>query len=436
MQTKTPHTRVLLHNAAIVTGQGAERGPLGNWESLGWLPHGEVIVAYEGDLWRTVWLGQAQDRDRPHWDSALDLGGRLLTPGWIDCHTHAVFAGDRSHEFAQRLTGKSYAEIAAAGGGIVHTVAATRAASVAELVETAAVRLTEMAAWGTRVVEIKTGYGLDRETELKTLDAVRQLQLRFVGRLTLVPTAMPAHAIPPEYRENPDAYVTLICEEILPALAHAPLPVRFCDVFVEKNYFSVAQADRVWQTAQRLGLRLKAHVDELSAIGGLDWAVAQGAVSVEHLLCTDAVGVAKLAGSDTVAVGLPLTSVFLREGFAPLRALVDAGARVALATDCNPGSSMTTNLALALQIAVLMARLTPPEALRGVTRTAALALDQVDGLTGRIAVGERFESTLLDLTHPDALFYAFAAPPRAHPLVADTLHAASVASRVSVQNRR
>lgn len=421
-QTSTQH-RLLLHHCQLVTASGAERGPMRTWEALGWLPDGAVIVQQHGAQWRTLWLGQRTDPDRPAWDRALDLGGRLLTPGLIDSHTHSVFAGDRSHEFTQRLGGRSYAEIAAAGGGILHTVAATRAASLELLVASAAARLTEMLAWGVRVVEIKTGYGLDLATELKTLAAIGALQAQFAGRLTLVATAMPAHAIAPEFQGDPAGYVTHVCETILPAMARAATMPHFCDIFVEQGYFNIAQAERVHQAARGLGLRLKAHVDELSALGGLEWAVARGAVSVEHLLCTDAAGVARLAAAETVAVCLPLTSLFLREPFAPMRALVDAGARVALATDCNPGSAMTTNLPLAMQVAVLQGRLTPPEALRAVTRVAALALAQPDGLTGRIAVGERFDATLLDVEHPDALFYQLGAPPRANFLLADALFA-------------
>ncbi len=426
MLQSTTHQRVLLHNARIITASGPDRGPLQTWDQLGWLANGALIAEQTREGWRTVWLGPVGDVQRPRYDTAVDLGGRLLTPGWIDSHTHAVFAGDRSHEFAQRLTGSSYAEIAAAGGGIVHTVAATRAASQQDLLTQSAARLTEMAAWGVRVVEIKTGYGLDLTTELKTLAVIDALRRQFAGRLTLLATAMPAHAIPREFQGDPDGYVALVCEEILPALARLSVPVPFCDVFVEQGYFSVAQADRIWRAAQKLGMRLKAHVDELSAMGGLQWALAQDAVSVEHLLRTDAAGVAMLAQSQTVAVCLPLTSLFLRESFAPMRSLVDAGARVALATDCNPGSAMTTNLPLAMQIAVLMAGLTPPEALRAVTRTAALAVGEAGGLTGRLAVGERFEATLLDVEHPDALFYELGAPPRGNSRLLDTLFSQNV----------
>jgi imidazolonepropionase len=423
MQSLSTQPTVLLERCHVITSAGPERGPMRTWQELGWLEDAAIAVRWDGAQWRTVWLGQRTDRQRPACDRVLDLGGRLLTPGWIDSHTHAVFAGDRSHEFTQRLAGRTYAEIAAAGGGILHTVMATRAATLAQLVASAAVRLAEMVAWGVRVVEIKTGYGLDLATECRTLDAIGVLQQQFAGRLTLVATAMPAHAIAPEFRGDPDGYSAHVCDVILPAMAAAATRPLFCDIFVETGYFSVAQAARIQRTAQALGLRLKAHVDELSAIGGLDWAVAQGAVSVEHLLCTDATGVALLAASDTVAVCLPLTSLFLREPMAPMRALVDTGARVALATDCNPGSAMTSNLPLALQMAVLQGRLTPPEALRAVTRVAALAIAQADGLTGRIAVGERFDATLLNVGHPDALTYQLGAPPRADSLLAEQLFA-------------
>ena len=423
MMDNSTFPRVLICNAAIVTAQGPERGPLRQWAELGFLPRGEVIIARHGAGWLTEWLGPAGDSARPAYDAAIDLGGRLLLPGWIDCHTHAVFAGDRSHEFGERLAGRSYSEIAAAGGGILHTVAATRAAPLEALVEASAPRLAELAAWGVQVVEIKTGYGLDVATELKTLAAMARLQERFAGQLQLVATAMPAHAVAPEFAGRAEAYAAHVAAEILPALVQAELRPRFCDIFVERGFFDLAAAEVVWQGARRLGLRLKAHVDELSALGGLGWAVAHGAVSVEHLLCTDAFGVARLAASDTVAVCLPLTSLFLREPLAPLRALVDAGARVAVATDCNPGSAMTTNLPLAMQLAVLQGRLTPPEAVRSVTRNAALALGEPGGVRGTIAEGAPWCATLLDLAHPDELFYALASPPRASGILRAALAA-------------
>lgn len=416
-----PRRRVRLKGAGhVLTCAGPERGPLASWEQLGCHNGAELVIRHElRGGWQLEWLGPAGSADQPPADATIDLGGRLLLPGLVDCHTHAVFAGDRSGEFVQRLNGKSYAEIAAAGGGILHTVGKTRAASVPELVEAAAPRLQQMAQWGVRVAECKTGYGLDLASEVKLLQAIAALRERFSGTLRLVSTAMPAHAVPPEFRADPDSYVALVCEQILPAMSAADPELGFVDVFVEKGYFSVQQAGRIAQAAEALGLPLKAHVDEFADLGGVSWAVEQGAASVEHLLQTSAKAVQTLAKSGTVAVGLPLTSVFLREPYAPLRQLVDAGALVAVATDCNPGSAMTTNLVLAMQMAVLGARLSPQEALRGATRCAALALREPGGYRGRLAVGEPFVATVLDLDGVDQLFYELGQGPRASRLLLD-----------------
>ncbi len=401
-----------LHNLALVTAAGPERGPLTSWEALGFLPDADLVLTRDAaGTWRTTWLGPADSGDRPSADRTLDCGGRLVVPGLCDSHTHAVFAGDRAVEFNQRLAGRSYADIAASGGGINHTVAATRRASLEELVTSAASRLSEMCAWGVRVVEVKTGYGLDVATEVRSLQAIAELRRRFAGRLRIVATAMPGHAIPPEFKGDPQGYVTVVCDTILPAMAACGVPVQFLDTFIERGYFDTAAAQRMAAIARGFGWGVKAHVDEFADIGGLAWAVDHRATSVEHLLCTGAEGIARLAASDTVAVCLPLTSVFLREPLAPMRELVDAGARVAVATDCNPGSAMTTNLLLAMQMAVLMGRLTPQEALRGVTRNAALALGEPGGWRGRVAVGEPFEATAFALGRPDELFYRLGLPP-------------------------
>jgi imidazolonepropionase len=405
--------RVLLQNIGhLLTGTGADRGPLRDWQGYGQSPgRSEAVIRQQLDgPWELEWIGAPGAADRPAWDSAVDLGGRTLMPGLVDCHTHAVFAGDRASEFSERLAGRSYQDIAAAGGGILRTVRATREASVPQLVEAALPRLEEMAAYGVRIIEIKSGYALEPAGEARLIEAISVLSMRLSGRVTLVATAMPAHAVPVEFKDNPDGYVDQVCSVILPELAKRG--AVFADVFVERGYFDVAQAERIWQAARALGLGLKAHVDEFADVGGLAWAVQSGATSVEHLLVTSEQSIKTLANSPTVAVGLPLTSVFLREPFAPLRALVDAGARVAIATDCNPGSAMTTNLPLAMQMAVLGARLTPMEALRGATRCAALALGEPGGYRGRLAVGEPFVATLLDLGHADELFYQLGAPPR------------------------
>lgn len=420
MTGQLPRRRVLLTNIGqLLTGDGPERGPLRSWQAYGarGTPSEIVILQQLDGPWQVEWIGEVGAKGRPAADSTVDLSGRTLLPGLADCHTHAVFAGNRDQEFAERLAGRSYQELAAAGGGILHTVRATRAATVPQLVDTALVRLREMAAHGVRIVEIKSGYGLDLPSETRILEAIAVLQTRLAGRMTLVATAMPAHAVPPEHRPDPGVYVDEVCNQILPALRLQG--AVFVDIFVEKGYFEVAQAQRIWQAAQALGLKLKAHVDEFADIGGLPWALAAGATSVEHLLATSAEGIARLAQSQTVAVGLPLTSVFLREPFAPLRALVDAGALVAVATDCNPGSAMTTNLPLALQMAVLGARLTPMEALRGATRCAALALGQPNGWRGRLVPGEPFVATVLEMPRIDAFFYELGAPARASDILYD-----------------
>jgi imidazolonepropionase len=412
-----PPRRVRLRNIGwLVPCRGPERGPLQNWLQLGGRADCDMIVEWRQSGWRLAWVGPCDALALADVGD-IDLGGRLLVPGLADCHTHAVFAGDRSGEFVERMAGRSYADIAADGGGIQATVRATRQASLSELVAETSRRLDEMLAWGVRVVEIKTGYGLDVATELRLLQAIDTLRQQYAGRLHIVATAMPAHAVPPEFASHPSAWVTRICELVLPTLAQSKIPLAFVDIFLERGYFDTTHGERIWQAAKALGLGLKAHVDEFADIGGLEWAVRSGATSVEHLLQTTPEGITQLAESNTVAVCLPLTSVFLREPFAPMRALVDAGALLAVATDCNPGSAMTTNLPLAMQMAVLGGGLTPQEALRAVTRGAALALAEPYGYTGRLQVGDPFIASLFDLETPDDLFYHFGSPPNASSLL-------------------
>ena len=405
-----------LHGAGhVLLGGARDRGPVRHWADLDLRRATDLVIHRQADGgWTVAWVGAAAAPDRPAADASVDLGGSLLLPGLVDAHTHAVFAGDRSAEFTRRMAGSTYVEIAAEGGGIINTMRHTRAATAEQLADAATSRLVEMRAWGVRVVEIKTGYGLDEGGEVRMLRAIGLLQRRFSGRLQIVATAMPAHAVPPEFRGDTDGYVRAVREQILPALAAEATACPFVDIFIEKGYFDVAQAAAVWQTARQHGFRLKAHVDEFADIGGIHWAIVAGAISVEHLLTASTESIRHLAICDTVAVCLPATSLYLRAPYAPMRALVDAGALVAVATDCNPGSAMTTNLPLAMQLAVLGGKLTAQESLRAVTRGGALALDCPGGYGGRLQISEPFVATLLDVDHPDALFYELGAPPRAN----------------------
>jgi len=407
--------RTLIRDIGVaLTGARNERGPMRTWDELGLLRCAAVVVEGPDEQGkdRVAWIGpEAELPSGLSFDVTRSASRRTLMPGFVDAHTHLVFGGDRSDEFVRRLAGATYQEIAAEGGGIRRTVRETRAATEDSLVASALARVDEMRRWGVRLIEIKTGYGLSVRDELRMLDVIEEVAHRRRGDVEIVATAMPLHAVPEELAGDAGAYVDRGVAEILPAMcAHGPRP-RFFDVFIEKGYFDVDQATRAWTVAKASGLALKAHVDEFEAIGGLDWALAQGATSVEHLLATEGDALRRLAASDTVAVLLPATSYFLRERFAKARALVNAGALVALATDCNPGSSHTTNLPLAMHLAVMNAGLTPQEAIRAVTSGGARAIGNPFGYRGPLAMGEPFVATFLDVAHPDDLFYNLGAPP-------------------------
>jgi imidazolonepropionase len=330
------------------------------------------------------------------------FGGRLMTPALVDCHTHLVFGGSRAREFEMRLEGASYEAIARAGGGIVSTVAATRALSQDELVEAALPRLDRLIAEGVATVEIKSGYGLTVADELKMLRAARRLgELRPVRVRT---SYLGAHAVPTEYKGRADAYLD---EVVLPALdtAHAEGLADAVDGFCEGIAFSPAQIARVFERAAALGLPVKLHAEQLSDLGGARLAASFGALSADHLEYLGDDGVAAMAASGTVAVLLPGAFYFLRETrLPPVSALREARVPLALATDCNPGSSPLTSLLLAMNMGCTLFRLTPEEALAGVTRNAARALGLADEI-GTIAPGKRAEFAIWDVRHPAELAY-------------------------------
>lgn len=333
----------------------------------------------------------------------IDVRGRAVIPGFIDPHTHLCYAGDRADEFAMRLSGASYQELAAHGGGILSTVRATRQATESALVEAGLKRLDQLALAGTTTVEIKSGYGLTTQDELKQLHAIAEMANRHP--IEIVPTFMGAHEFPPEYRDDREAYVQLICDEMLPLVAastHRSLDgterplARFCDVFTEKGVFTVAQSKRILHMAQRLGFRLKVHADELTDLGGSAMAAKVGAISADHLLFASNTSMEAMAKAGTVAVGLPGTAFCLMTvPYADGRRLVEAGCVVALASDFNPGSCPTYAMPFIITLACMHMKLEPGEALAAATINAAAAIG-LQNSVGSLEVGKQADLIILD----------------------------------------
>ncbi|MEJ2535435.1 MAG: imidazolonepropionase, partial [Gammaproteobacteria bacterium] len=358
------------------------------------------------------WSGPERELPPSIGGETLDCGGRLVIPGLVDCHTHLCFGGWRAEEFEQRLAGASYQDIAAGGGGILRTVAQTRAADPEDLLANAAVAVDAMLDLGVTTVECKSGYGLELETELRQLEVYRRL--RQSRGAQLVSTFLGAHAVPPEFRKRPDAYVDLLCDELLPAVAAGAL-AEFCDVFVERGAFTVAQARRILGRARELGLGLKVHADQLSDGGGARLAAELGAVSAEHLEYANDDGIRALADAGTVAVSLPIASLYLRERYLPARRFLDAGVAVAVATDFNPGSAPSHHLPLALTLACLNQGMTPQEALVGATRVAARAIGR-ESRAGSLLPGYPADLAVLDA--PDLAHWLYRFRPNACVAVA------------------
>ncbi len=366
-------------------------------------------VAILGD--RIVLVGQTTDvlAEAGNGARLIDASGKVVLPGFVDPHTHLVFAGDRASEFEMRLQGASYLEIMAAGGGIMNTVRATREASLDEIVRQSKERLNRMLAHGTTTVEAKTGYGLDTENELKMLGAIRQLDLSHP--VDLVPTFLGAHAIPAEFLGRADEYVDLLVEEMLPALQaegylseESPI---FCDVFCEEGAFSLEQSRRILEKAKELGMRLKIHADEFTSLGGTALAVELGATSADHLVCTTDEEIRLLADSDTVGVLLPGTPFGLGETrYAPARRMIDAGVAVALATDLNPGTCYCEAMPLVMALACRQMRMTPAEAIVASTINAAHAV-AVGHEVGSLEVGKKADLLILDVPDYRHLAYRF-----------------------------
>lgn len=359
------------------------------------------LISAEGG--RIVYAGPASDApDLTGEAEVIDCEGRWITPGLIDPHTHLVFGGDRAHEFELRLAGASYEAIARAGGGIVSTMAATRAASEDELVAAALPRLDALIAEGATTVEVKSGYGLSLEQELKSLRAARRLGK--VRPASIATTFLGAHALPPEFAGDPDAYIDLVCGEMIPAVAREGL-ADAVDAFCEGIGFTRDQTRRVFEAARAHGLPVKLHAEQLTNLHGAALAAEFGALSADHLEHLDADGVAAMARAGVTATLLPGAYYFVRETKAPpIDLLRGAGVPMALATDCNPGTSPLTSLLLTMNMAATLFRLTVDECLAGVTREAARALGRLSQV-GTLEAGKVCDLAIWDIDRPAELIY-------------------------------
>ena len=380
-----------------------------------------AVAAQDGKI---AWVGYAADLPKPADELARHvhrLDNAWITPGLVDCHTHLVFGGDRAREFEMRLQGASYEEIARAGGGIVSTVAATRAASKEELVARAAKRLAGLTREGVTTVEIKSGYGLDLETELKMLEAAKALEtyaletsppLRGRGgaqHVRVRRTFLGLHALPPEFKDDRAAYVQLVADVMIPAIA-AVGAADAVDAFCENIGFTREETDYVFAAARQHGLDVKLHAEQLSNQHGAALAARYKALSADHLEYLDDAGITAMAANGTVAVLLPGAFYFLREKqLPPIEAMRKAGARMAIASDCNPGTSPMTSPLAALNMACTLFRLTPEEALAGITREGARALGILDDV-GTLELGKAADLAIWDIGSPAELSYWLGAP--------------------------
>jgi imidazolonepropionase len=394
---------VVLRNAiqlVCVRGHGNSSARQARLRESGLIQDASVIVRDES----ISWLGPTSELPPlPPETETIDATGKVVLPGFIDSHTHLIFAGSREDEFEQRLQGKSYQEIAAHGGGINATVQRVRAASKEELKALARPRLERFLRFGVTTVEVKSGYGLSLADEIKCLEAIAELNAE--GPLELVPTFLGAHAVPPEFRDDRAGYIHLLVKEMLPEVARRKL-ADFCDVFCETGVFSIAESERILGRARDLGLKLKLHADELTPLGGAELAARLGAVSADHLLCISDAGIDALAAAGTVATLLPGTAFFLGMNYAPARKLIERGVPVALASDCNPGTCPTENLPLIGTMACTQMRMLPSEVATALTINAAAAVGRADRL-GSIEVGKQADLVIYDVPDYRQLFYHF-----------------------------
>lgn len=356
-------------------------------------------VAIDGDT--IEWAGPHGERSFPGAER-LDCTGRTVLPGFVDSHTHIVFAGNRSGEFAARLRGTTYQEIAAAGGGILSTMRAVRGSTLQEIVEQCRPLVRNAFRHGSTTIEAKSGYGLDTESELKLLEAIAVLNREEAP--TLVPTFLGAHDMPPEHRENREAYIMEIIEQMIPRVAERGL-AEFCDVFSDTGYFTVEESERIFDAAKRHGMRTRVHADELSSFGGAEMAARIGALSADHLLMISDEGIEQMRDAGVIATLLPGTAFYLRLPYAPARKMIEQDMAVALATDCNPGSNMCENMQMTIALACMGMRMTVEEAITASTLNGAAALGISDRV-GSIAPGMQADLAIFNVAdYPEIAYH-------------------------------
>jgi len=399
---------LIIYNSQLVTcASSGKPKRLAEMQDVGLIENGAVAVS-DGKI---VAVGKSDEILREFdGEKTIDAHEKVVSPAFVECHTHIVFAGNRLNEFELKIKGADYLEILQNGGGIISTVRQTREASLEDLIEQSCRRLDKMLALGITTAEVKTGYGLDTETELKMLEAI--LALNDLHEIDLIPTFLPAHAVPPEFKENSDDYVNLICEEMLP-LANSKFKIQnsklpfFVDVFCEKNAFTLNQSRRVLETAKFLGFKLKAHVDEFTNLGGARMAIELAATSIDHLDAISAEEIALLAKSETIGVVTPTVNFnFGSKEFADARKLIDSGCAVALSTDYNPGSAPCPSLPNAMAIACRYQKLLPSEAFNAATLNAAFAVAQSEKV-GSIEVGKQADVLIFDTKDFREIVYEF-----------------------------
>jgi imidazolonepropionase len=358
---------------------------------------------------KILWVGKSEEvadfinKNKLEISQSVDLSGKTLIPGFTDPHTHIIFGGNRSNEFARRLEGATYIEIAQEGGGILSTVRATREATLDELVMSASKLIENAIKNGTIALEIKSGYGLNTETEIKMLEAIEILKRKYP--IYIKSTFLGAHDFPPEYKNNRDEYVDLLCEEMLPKVAEKNL-AEYCDAFVDKGYYTLEQGEKIFMKAKQLGMKIRMHCDELADVNAAKLAAELGAISADHLLFVNDESLVLMQQKGTVATLLPGTSFFIRMPYANARKIIEMGVITALATDCNPGSSFTENMQMILWLAAINLKMTAEEALTAATLNSAFSLQLSDKI-GSIEPGKDASFLILNINSYKELFYHF-----------------------------